>query len=60
MSGYVRNVEFEDGTVWIPPRSELDVSPFENAASVSVEEERLSRLFGSRGVSALITELATF
>ncbi|MDA1314859.1 MAG: hypothetical protein O2968_16115 [Acidobacteria bacterium] len=60
MSGYVRNVEFEDGTVWIPPRSELDVSPFENAAAVSVEEERLSRLFGSRGVSALITELATF
>ncbi len=60
MSGYVRNVEFEDGSVWIPPRSELAASPLESAAAVSVEEERLSRLYGSRGVSALITELATF
>jgi hypothetical protein len=60
MSGYLRNAEFEDGSVWIPPRSELDASPLENAAAVSVEEERLSRLYGSRGVDALITELAKF
>ena len=60
MSGYVRNVEFVDGSVWIPTRGDLETSPLGSAVAVSVEEERLSRLYGSRGVTALITELAKF
>ena len=60
MSGYVRNVEFEDGIVWIPTRNDLEASSLDRATPVSVEEQRLSRLYGSQGVEAVIAELAQF
>lgn len=60
MSGYVRNVEFEDGIVWIPTRNDLEASSLDRATPVSVEEQRLSRLYGSQGVEAVIAELARF
>jgi len=60
MSGYVRNVEFDDGSVWIPTRHELAIAPLESAAAVSIEEQRLSRLYGAGGVDALIVELSKF
>ena len=60
MSGYVRNVEFEDGVVWIPTRNDLEASLLDRATPVSVEEQRLTRLYGSRGVEAVIAELAQF
>jgi len=60
MSGYVRNVEFEDGSVWIPTRRDLEVLSLDRAAPVSVEEQRLTQLYGRQGVEAVITELSRF
>ena len=60
MSGYVRNVEFEDGSVWIPTRRDLEGSSLDHAAPVSVEEQRLTQLYGRQGVEAVISELSQF
>lgn len=60
MSGYVRNVEFEDGIIWIPTRHDLEASSLDRATPVSVEEQRLTRLYGSQGVEAVVAELARF
>ena len=60
MSGYVRNVEFEDGSVWIPTRRDLEASSLHRAAPVSVEEQRLTQLYGRQGVEAVIAELSQF
>jgi len=60
MSGYVRNVEFEDGSVWIPTRRDLESSSLDRATPVSVEEQRLTQIYGRQGVGAVIAELAQF
>jgi hypothetical protein len=54
MIGFVNQVEFTDGKVWVPSR--------ENLANIKVlppsaEEQRLAALYNRQGVNALITEL---
>ena len=60
MSGYVSQVQFEDGSFWIPSRTSLEDSALIGSTPVSAEEQRLSSLYASRGVDAVIRELAKF
>src|SRR5205814_9031971 len=41
MTGFVSNVEFADGAVWIPSRSDLADPRLQKAISSSAEEQRL-------------------
>lgn len=60
MSGYVRQVEFEDGSLWIPSRASLEKSSLTAATPVSVEEQRLSALYRDQGLDALVSDLSKF
>lgn len=52
MTGYVSQVEFTDGNVWVPARS--------NLLAPSPEEQRLTDLYRRKGLAALIAELKKF
>jgi len=60
MSGFVSQVEFADGRIWIPSRKALIDSELHAVLPVSPEEQRLSELYRNRGLQALIEELAKF
>jgi hypothetical protein len=51
MSGFVSQVEFADGSFWIPARNALAPSP---------EEQRLADLYRRHGLPALLSELKKF
>jgi hypothetical protein len=55
MTGFVSQVEFTDGEVWVPSRSSLPpvVAP-------SPEEQRLADLYRTKGLSAVVDELRKF
>lgn len=55
LRGYVSNVEFADGAVWVAPRTGL-----EGLTRVSPEEERLAQIYRKKGLNALIAELKRF
>ena len=57
MSAYLRSAQLDDGTVWVPSRSALESSRLLGAIPVSVEEQRLSEIYRSRGPDALSEEL---
>jgi len=52
MTGFVSNVEFANGRVWIPGLTSLP-----SVAPPSPEEQRLSDLYRTKGLTALIEEL---
>jgi hypothetical protein len=57
MTGFVSQVEFSDGTFWIPSRSApLDPS-LRSVLAPSAEEQRLADLYRKKGLTALINEL---
>ena len=60
MSGYVRQVEFADGSVWTPSLTALEASGLREVEPVSAEEQRLAELYRQKGLSALIAELRRF
>ncbi len=60
MSGYVSQVEFEDGTVWVPPRSSLVNSRLIEIAPVSAEEQRLMGVYENLGLASVVQELSKF
>jgi hypothetical protein len=53
MTGFVNSVEFSDGRLWIPERSS-------KMMTASAEEQRLSELYRSRGLNAVVEELRKF
>jgi hypothetical protein len=55
MTGFVSQVEFTDGEVWVPSRSSLPpvVAP-------SPEEQRLADLYRTKGLNAVVEELRKF
>jgi hypothetical protein len=57
MTGYVSNVEFADGTVWIPTRTDLADPRLQKIVGPSAEEQRLLQIYRKRGLKALVTEL---
>ena len=58
MTAYVRNAQFEDGSVWIPSRQSLEASRLLQAVPVSAEERRLTQLYRERGPAEVAAELA--
>jgi len=57
MSGFVQNVEFGDGKVWIPSREAISQPGLRNVIAPSPEEQRLVRMYQRRGLNAVIDEL---
>ena len=60
MSGYISQVEFADGRLWIPSRKALQDASLLGVVPVSAEEQRLSEIYRSKGVQALAEELGKF
>jgi hypothetical protein len=57
MTGFVSQVEFADGHVWVPSRQDLGSSPLFRVMTPSPEEQRLADLYSKKGLAALIAEL---
>ena len=60
MTGFVSQVEFADGTVWVPGRSALSDPNLEKVLAPSAEEQRLTNLYRKKGLPALMDELKRF
>jgi len=57
MTGYVSEVEFADGHVWVPSRRDLDSSPLLRITAPSPEEQRLADVYSKKGLVALVADL---
>jgi len=60
MVGFVNQVEFADGKVWVPNRQNLESAALLKILPPSAEEQRLSDIYRKRGIDALVAELAKF
>jgi hypothetical protein len=60
MTGFVSQVEFTDGTIWIPSRATLDESRVRSVLTPSPEEQRLADLYRRKGLAAIVDELKKF
>lgn len=57
LTGFVSQVEFADGEIWIPDRRSLEDPRLRRALPPSAEELRLAEVYRKRGLAALIEEL---
>jgi hypothetical protein len=61
VTGFVNQVEFADGKVWVPNRQNIDTNPLLlQVLEPSVEEERLANLYVTKGLPALVEELKKY
>jgi hypothetical protein len=60
MTGFVSQVEFTDGAIWIPSRESLVEPRVRTALGPSPEEQRLADLYRKKGLAALVNELRKF
>src|SRR5579871_1790092 len=60
MTGFVSQVEFADGKVWVPNRQNLENAALLNIVAPSAEEQRLTDLYRRKGLNALVEELKKF
>ncbi len=60
MTGFVSQVEFADGKVWVPNRLALQLSGLLRVVAASPEEQRLADLYRTKGLNALIEELRKY
>ncbi len=60
MTGFVSQVEFADGKVWVPSRKDLDSSPLLRTMAPSSEEQRLLDIYAKQGLPALMADLARY
>ncbi len=60
MTGFVSQVEFTDGAIWIPARASLADPRLRSVVTPSPEEQRLADLYRKKGLAALVTELKKF
>jgi hypothetical protein len=60
MTGFVSNVEFADGSLWIPSRADLGTPQLQRVIAPSDEEQRLVQIYRKRGINGLIAELNKF
>jgi hypothetical protein len=60
LTGFVSQVEFSDGAIWIPSRSALADPRLQRVVGPSPEEQRLAELYRRRGLAVLINELNKF
>jgi hypothetical protein len=57
MIGFVSQVEFTDGKIWVPNRENLTTGELLKVLPPSAEEQRLSDIYRKRGPDALVAEL---
>ena len=60
MAGFVSSVEFDDGKVWIPSRSDLSDPQLQRVLAASPEEQRLMQIYRKKGLKALVEEVRKF
>jgi hypothetical protein len=61
VTGFVNQVEFADGKVWVPTRQNMESNPILlQVMEPSVEEERLANLYVNKGLPALVEELKKY
>lgn len=60
MTGFVSQVEFSDGKIWVPNRQNLERSALLPVVAPSAEEQRLTELYSRKGLQALIQELKKY
>ncbi len=60
MTGFVSQVEFADGQIWIPDRESLANARLLGVLAPSPEEQRLTDLYRKRGIDSLVQELQKF
>jgi hypothetical protein len=60
MTGFVSQVEFADGKVWVPSREDLNSSPLLRVMAPSPEEQRLADIYSKKGLAALVAELGRY
>jgi hypothetical protein len=61
VTGFVSQVEFADGKVWVPNRQSLESNALLlEVLAPSVEEERLANLYVTKGIGALADELKKY
>ena len=60
MTGFISQVEFEDGKVWVPNRQNLDNELLHKTLPPSAEEQRLTDIYRRKGPDALIDELKKY
>jgi len=60
MTGYVSQVEFADGSLWIPTREALEDLAQRRVIAPSPEEQRLVQIYRKRSLNAVIDELKKF
>jgi hypothetical protein len=60
MTGFVSQVEFTDGKVWVPSRQDLENNALLRVLAPSPEEQRLANLYRNKGLTALVEELKKF
>jgi hypothetical protein len=60
MTGFVSQVEFDNGRIWVPDRKSLQNLQLLRVLAPSTEEQRLTDLYNKKGLNALIEELNRF
>ena len=60
MTGFVSQVEFTDGSVWVPSRAALSDPQLLRVVGPSPEEQRLTELYRKKGLAAVVAELNKF
>jgi hypothetical protein len=60
MTGFVSNVEYSDGSYWIPSRAALNDPKLRALVAPSPEEQRLFQIYRKKGLGGLIDELKKF
>jgi len=58
--GFITQVQFEDGSLWIPSREDLRQANLLELLPASPEEQRLTNLYRRRGLDGLIEELGRY
>lgn len=60
MTGFVSEVEFADGQMWIPSRQTLEGAQLLRLMTPSAEEQRLTDLYRRSGMTALVEDLKKY
>lgn len=60
MTGYISQVEFADGKMWVPSRESLRNPALLKVVAPSAEEQRLADIYLKKGIDGLAEELKKF
>jgi hypothetical protein len=60
LSGFVSQVQFADGSVWVPSRQSLQNASLLGLLAPSAEELRLTDIYRKKGIDALVDELKKY